>query len=82
MLHDVEELDGPEQSFPPNWGPSLVRDRTLVPELHVFVQDPHGPQGFHLQSTEKQGGNPYNGPLATTVRRKMDSEQQKLETRA
>ena len=51
MLHDCEELEDPEQD-PPLYGPYFDLDRYLVPEPHVFEQDPHDPQPPQEQGAE------------------------------
>ena len=53
VLHKDDSDKEPEQSIPPWNGPFLDLVRVLDPEPHVFVQNPHDPQIFQLQSTKK-----------------------------
>ena len=53
VLHDLDEVDDPEHSCPPGDGPFWVLERVLMPPPHVLVHDPHEPQEFQVQSTEK-----------------------------
>ena len=53
VLHEDDSDKEPEQSVPPWNGPFLDLVRVLDPEPHVFVQNPHDPQIFQLQSTKK-----------------------------
>ena len=54
VLHEVDEDEDPEHSLPPRIGPFLDLERVMVPEPHVFEQDPHGPQFVQVQSTESK----------------------------
>ena len=53
-MHEAEDDEDPEQSVPPGYGPFLDLERVMVPEPHVFEQDPHDAQLFQVQCTENQ----------------------------
>ena len=52
VLHEVEEVDDPEHSFPPSYGPFFFLERVVVPPPHVLEHDPQELQVFQVQSTK------------------------------